>query len=159
MTSVGPNMSTTVASSMATAIAQRSIEYAILAVFPSGRDDVTVVEVTAMPDTIDNVAERLARLENTVAEGFHGVTNQFAAVDGRFDALEKRVGSLESTVSQGFRRIENADLAQGRRTDTLERKIDTVDRKIDTVAEDLRADINELTDAVNSLARNLRRNS
>lgn len=75
-----------------------------------------------MPDTVDKVAERLARLEGTVAQGFHENTI-------RFENLEARIEKLDARVDTGFRASESRDEALG--------------RKIDANAESLRAEINK----------------
>jgi hypothetical protein len=85
-----------------------------------------------MSDTIDNVSERLTRLEVTVAQGFHDCSL-------RDDALERKTDSLDRKFDAKFdaldRKIDST-------ADTLSRKIDAntdlLSRKIDDLAEEMR---------------------
>ncbi len=48
-----------------------------------------------MKDTVDKVAESLARLEVTVAEGFYANNQRFDAIDRRFDGVDQRLHEAE----------------------------------------------------------------
>ena len=49
-------------------------------------------------DEITLMDERQARLETTVANGFHGNENRFGALAGRMDRLEDRMFALENKL-------------------------------------------------------------
>lgn len=51
-----------------------------------------------MRETVEKVAERLAQLEKTVAEGFHGNTQRFQGMDARFDSIDARFTALENKL-------------------------------------------------------------
>jgi hypothetical protein len=58
---------------------------------PAAKDDAT------MTDTVEKVAERLARLETTVAEGFRDNGLRFQGIEARLDALDNKIDvSVES---------------------------------------------------------------
>ena len=71
-----------------------------------------------MSETIDNVSERLTRLEVTVAQGFHDCAK-------RDDALSRKIDTSSDALN---RKIDS-------RTEVLSRKIDA---STDAVREDLR---------------------
>lgn len=69
-----------------------------------------------MPDTVEKVAERLARLEHTVAEGFY-------ANDARINALDNKIDiSVESLRSD----IKTVLEAVGALTEELRRTTDAI---------------------------------
>jgi len=85
-----------------------------------------------MPDTVEKVAERLARLESTVAKGFFENSQRFDRLDGRMDQLDGRM-------------------------DRLERRMTALDNKLDVSVDSLRSDIKTVLDGVTSLADETRR--
>lgn len=48
-----------------------------------------------MKDTVDKVAERLARLEVTVTEGCYSNKQRFDAIDRRFDGVDQQLHEAE----------------------------------------------------------------
>ena len=53
-----------------------------------------------MSETIDNVSERLTRLEVTVAQGFHDGAARDAALGRRIDALSRKVDATSDALSR-----------------------------------------------------------
>ena len=49
-----------------------------------------------MTDTVEKVAERLAQLEKTVAEGFHANTTRFRGLEARLEHSTTRLMSASS---------------------------------------------------------------
>ncbi len=86
-----------------------------------------------MTDTVEKVAERLAQLEKTVAEGFHANTTRFRGLDARLDALNNKIdvsveslrGDLKTVVE-----ILTAHIDEMRRTTDSIRKEGAADREI-----------------------------
>ena len=90
------------------------------------------VKGETMAEAVDKVAERLARLEVTVAEGFHENSQQFEGVRSEL-----------KSVAQHFHEAELRDIA--------------LSRKIDVATEALRGDLRNVMDAVTSLGEEMRR--
>lgn len=86
-----------------------------------------------MEDTVEKVAERLARLEKTVAEGFHGNTTehrglfaQLAALDNKIDvSVESLRGDIKTVIE-----VLTAVTDEWRRTADSIRKEGAADREI-----------------------------
>jgi hypothetical protein len=53
-----------------------------------------------MPDTVDKVAERLARLEVTVAKGFHDTELRFREIIQRLEEGEARDQALSRKIDE-----------------------------------------------------------
>jgi chromosome segregation ATPase len=70
---------------------------------PVAEDDAT------MPDTVEKVAERLARLENTVAQGFYDVNRRFDNVDARFDKVDARLDKVDARLDKVDARLDKVD--------------------------------------------------
>jgi hypothetical protein len=51
-----------------------------------------------MEDTVDKVAERLARLEETVAKGFFDSGLQFKSIDAPFSMLDRRLDAMDRKI-------------------------------------------------------------
>jgi tetrahydromethanopterin S-methyltransferase subunit G len=85
-----------------------------------------------MEDTVDKVAERLAQLEKTVAEGFFANSEQFKRAGGRFTSIEAHFNAMDL-------------------------RLDALDHKIDISVESLRSDIKTVLDAVGAVAEEMRR--
>ena len=52
-----------------------------------------------MTDTVEKVAERLAQLEKTVAEGFYETNSRFAALDNKIDvSVESLRGDIKTVI-------------------------------------------------------------
>ena len=98
----------------------------------SPSQDHAAVDDATMEDTVEKVAERLAQLEKTVAEGFFANSEQFKQADGRFNSLDARFNAMEL-------------------------RLDALDNKIDISVESLRSDIKTVLDAVGALADEMRR--
>ena len=103
-----------------------------------------------MGDTVDKVAERLTKLEVTVAQGFHEVSRQFrdtetrdSELGRRIDGNSERLDRLESAVAKGFHNVEERDFAL----------VNKIDVQTQAIREDLRAAVN----AMNAVAEQARR--
>ena len=86
-----------------------------------------------MPDTVEQVAERLARLEKTVAEGFHANSTRFRGLETRLEALDNKIEvSVESLRGDIKTVIEvvNALTDEMRRTTDSIRKEGAADREV-----------------------------
>jgi hypothetical protein len=90
------------------------------------KDDAT------MTDTVEKVAERLALLEKTVAEGFHGNTERFKGMDVRFASIDVRFASIDA-------------------------RFDALENKLDVSVESLRGDIKTVVEIVKALTDEMRR--
>ena len=99
-----------------------------------------------MEDTVEKVAERLAQLERTVAEGFHENTKQFSRVEARIGRLEARFGGLEARFG-GFEA----------RFSGFEARLDALDNKIDVSVESLRGDIKTVIEVLTAHIDEMRR--
>jgi hypothetical protein len=64
----------------------------------SPSQDHTAEDDATMDDVVEKVAERLAQLEKTVAEGFHGNTQRFQGMDARFESVDARFTALENKL-------------------------------------------------------------
>lgn len=82
-----------------------------------------------MTDTVEKVAERLAQLEKTVAEGFHENTRQFGRLEARFGA---RFGGLDA-------------------------RLDALDNKLDVSVESLRGDLKTVVEVLTAHIEEMRR--
>lgn len=99
-----------------------------------------------MSETIDNVSERLTRLEATVVGGFDDSRARDLALAGEIDVHSGRLTALEVTVAKGFHESAARDAALNRKIDSsaeaLNRKIDAntelLSRKIGELAEEMR---------------------
>ncbi len=86
-----------------------------------------------MTDTVEKVAERLAQLEKTVAEGFHGNTKEHRGLFAQLEALDNKInvsveslrGDLKTVVE-----ILTAHIDEMRRTTDSIRKEGAADREI-----------------------------
>lgn len=93
-----------------------------------------------MAETMDKVAERLARLETTVAEGFHDTSTRLQDVQARFEDLHARIGALDNkfdVVSESLRddlkavrEVLTAFIDESSRTTAAMRKEHAADRKL-----------------------------
>ena len=93
----------------------------------AAKDDAT------LPDTVEKVAERLAKLEATVAEGFHENKARFAALDARLDALDRKIDISVESLRGDFRtlvEIVTGFMDEMRRTTASMRKEHAADREI-----------------------------
>ena len=89
-----------------------------------------------MDDTVEKVAERLAQLERTVAEGFHENTKQF-------DRVEARIGRLEARFDARF--------------GGLDARLDALDNKIGVSVESLRGDLKTVVEILTAHIAEMRR--
>lgn len=89
-----------------------------------------------MEDTVEKVAERLAQLEKTVAEGFHENTRQFKQV-------EARIGRLEARFDARFGGVDA--------------RLDALDNKIDVSVESLRGDVKTVVEILTAHIDEMRR--
>ncbi len=79
-----------------------------------------------MPDTVEKVAERLARLEKTVAEGFCDTNARIAALDNKIDvSVESLRGDIQTAIE-----VMTGFIEEMRRTTSSMRKEHAADRKI-----------------------------
>ena len=93
-----------------------------------------------MEDTVEKVAERLAQLEKTVAEGFFASSEQFKRIDARFNAMELRLDALDHKIDISVESLRSdiktvldavgALADEMRRTTAAVRKEHTADREI-----------------------------
>ena len=93
-----------------------------------------------MEDTVEKVAERLARLETTVAKGFHENTRQFNQVEARFDGLDARLDALDNKIDVSVESLRGdlktvveiltAHINEMRRTTASMRKEHAADRTV-----------------------------
>jgi hypothetical protein len=112
-------------------------------------------------ETIERVSERLARLEVTVAQGFHECAVRDGELGKRIDALTRKVDSNGDTL---HRKIDSVSVSLDRRIDevnvSLDHKIDGVNvalnRKIEEVNTSLDRKIEVRTDAIREDIRALR---
>ena len=87
-------------------------------------------------NTVEKVAERLAQLERTVAEGFHENTRQFNRVEARIDRLEARFDA---------------------RFGGLDARLGVLDNKIDASVEWLHGDLKTVVEIVTAHINEMRR--
>lgn len=79
-----------------------------------------------MTDTVEKVAERLAHLEKTVAEGFYDTNARITALDNKLDvSVESLRGDLKTVID-----VLTAHIDEMRRTTAAMRKEHAADRKI-----------------------------
>ena len=79
-----------------------------------------------MTDTVEKVAERLAQLEKTVAEGFYETNSRFAALDNKIDvSVESLRGDIKTVIE-----VVSALTDEMRRTTDSIRKEGAADREI-----------------------------
>ena len=87
-----------------------------------------VTSSLSMADTIDSVAERLARLEVTVAKGFHNSEQQILALSRKVDIQVEAIrADLQSTAE-----ALNGFAEESRRTTDSIRKEHAADRAVMT---------------------------
>ena len=98
---------------------------------------VTSSEVIVMDDTLDEVAERLARLEVTVAEGFHDTRVRFHDVEQGVLALSRKIDVQTEAIREDLRSAidaMNTFAEDARRTTESVRKEGAADRAVLTAA-------------------------
>jgi len=86
-----------------------------------------------MTDTVEKVAKRLARLETTVAEGFHGNTTEHRELRAQLESLDNKIdvsveslrGDLKTVVE-----VVSALTEEVRRTTESIRKESAADREV-----------------------------
>ena len=93
-----------------------------------------------MTDTVEKVAERLAQLEKTVAEGFHENSMEFRRLEARIGGVEARVDALNTKIDVGVESLRGdiktvVEIVTGfieemRRTTSSMRKEHAADREI-----------------------------
>ena len=113
-----------------------------------------------MADELEKVAAGLARLEVTVAEGFHGIDYKFHGIDQKFRGIDQKFVSIYQKFVSIDRRFDTIDRQFGdvaKKFYEAEQRDAALSRKIDVATESLRGDIRTVLDAVSSLADELRR--
>ena len=86
-----------------------------------------------MEDTIDNVAERLARLEVTVAQGFHENKARFHEAELRDQARDRKIDVVTESLRGDIQTVAQAVTTLGdemRRTTSAIREEHAADREI-----------------------------
>ena len=89
-----------------------------------------------MADSLDKVAERLARLELTVAEGFHNTRQRFQDLEDRFTAVGGKFDIQTEAIREDLQKTAatlNAFAEESRRTAESMRKEHAADRAVLTV--------------------------
>ena len=86
-----------------------------------------------MEDTVDKVAERLAKLEETVAQGFFANSDQFKRIETRFEALDSKIDISVESLRGDIKTVLDAVgglASELRRTTEAIRKEHAADREI-----------------------------
>jgi hypothetical protein len=94
-------------------------------------------EVVEMSDTLETVAERLARLEVTVAEGFHDTKVRFHDMEQGLLTLSRKVDVQTEAIREDLRSAidaMNTFAEEARRTTDSVRREHAADRAVLTVA-------------------------
>ena len=92
----------------------------------SPSQDHTAEDDATMEDTVEKVAERLAQLENTVAEGFHESNARFTALDNKINvSVESLRGDIKTVIE-----VVNGLTDEMRRTTESIRKESAADREV-----------------------------
>jgi DNA-binding ferritin-like protein len=106
-------------------------EYADIAIFQSTKGDGSVVgKRRGMADTVDKVAERLAHLEVTVAQGFHDAELRDINLSRKVDVVSESLRSDIRTVAEAVTTLGN----EMRRTTDAIRQEHAADRAVLTTA-------------------------
>jgi predicted nucleic acid-binding Zn-ribbon protein len=98
-----------------------------------------------MADEIMAVDERVARLEKTVAKGFHELGQRIGGLEHRMGGLEQRMGGLEQRMGgleQRMGGLEGRMDGLERRMARLEDRMDAFGTKLDVAVESLEGKMN-----------------
>lgn len=101
--------------------------------------------VVLMPETLDDVSERLTRLEVTVAEGFHDARSRFHDAELRDMALSRKIDVNTESLRSDLRTVLAAVASLG----------DEMRRTTDAIRQEHAADRTVLTLAIEEHARRL----
>ena len=86
-----------------------------------------------MSDTVERVAERLARLEKTVADGFHETREEFAAVHAQIDTIGNKFDIVVESIRGDIKtvlEVLTASIDESRRTAAALREEHAADRRL-----------------------------